>query len=148
MLPYPDNIPTTRNQLSLRPAVSFHVVIKFLSPPVTVVVWREPVIGASMPKAAIDHHHQPHTPEQNVCPSPPWAKQGHIDPVAKAAAVKFSSQRHLGCRVADPLTLEPSADGLRPRFRCIQLRHPAILPDQPAGMLRLCLFKTMPASTN
>jgi hypothetical protein len=82
-----------------------------------------------MPEAAVNHHHDPGTAEQDVCPPAADSQQRNIHPVSQAPAVKLLAKRHLRRGVADLLALEPCADRRRQRHRGSGPCHYLIMPS-------------------
>src|SRR5215470_1426031 len=56
MFPDADDLPTPAGQLKIGAPITFHVPIKLLPPPVTVITGGSPMIGTAVPEAAIHHH--------------------------------------------------------------------------------------------
>jgi len=130
MFPDADDLPTPAGQLKIGAPITFHVPIKLLPPPVTVITGGSPMIGTAVPEAAIHHHNQPCSTEEDVRATSSCAKQRNVNPVTQAAVMELPSQRQLRCGVPDTLALEPRTDRLRPWRRHPRLRHCAILPDR------------------
>jgi hypothetical protein len=63
MFPDPKDIPADTRKLGVRLAVPLDVSVEFRPPPVSIIVWRESVVRAAVPEAAVDHHGKAGLPE-------------------------------------------------------------------------------------
>lgn len=84
MLPDSNDVPSLGSQLRVCLAVPLYVAIKFPLPPVTVGLWGEPMVRATMPEAAVHHYRKPDAGEHDVGPATPTTQQGDIHAIAQA----------------------------------------------------------------
>jgi hypothetical protein len=73
-------------------AIAFHVALKFVPPPVTIVLREKAMVRTGVPETPVYEHSYPCGGERNIRPS--W-KQWMIDSEPEATAVQFSANHYL-----------------------------------------------------
>jgi len=106
VLPEPEHCPTARFQERVRIPVTPHVVLDLVPPPSGVGLWPGSVLGASMPKAAVDKSGHSRAHERQVCPSAStWKRPVNAEP--EAQCVNCRAESELARRVAPWRDLHP-----------------------------------------
>lgn len=109
MLPDSDYRPAASPQVSVGFPVSLDVAPDLRRPPFIIAFWPCSMFWTGMPKAAIDKNGDPLAREGDIRTPPRQPRQRAIQAVAKAAAMKNSTQGHL--RVGVPRSLPSHPPG-------------------------------------
>jgi hypothetical protein len=92
MLPHMYDGPAHLFKLGIFLAIAFYVALKFVPPPVTIVLREKTVVRAGVPETAVYEYSYPCGGERNIRPSwKPWM----IDPEPEATAVQLSANQYL-----------------------------------------------------
>lgn len=104
MFPDPQDDPTCFRQNGRLFDVAFPGPADLRFPEVAIRDRHLAMLGAPVPKAAVDEHDDLPTGEDDVWPDPLAANhQGKILPESESGAVQGSAERHLRTRVATPI---------------------------------------------
>lgn len=108
VLPRSDHGPSGLVESLIGPSVSGDVGVQLGSPPVSVRLGRDGVLGTTMPEAPVDEDGDPGSGESNVGP----ARKGcEVHAVAETTTVQLAAQRPFGLRSHRPEIRHEAADG-------------------------------------
>jgi hypothetical protein len=95
MFPDPYGQPTFRDQASICVAIATLSRLDLLPPPSSILLRPCPVIGATVPEAAVHEYSHARCPEDQICATPQPVDWRLVEAEAKAASMQSRSERNL-----------------------------------------------------